>query len=282
MAHTRDALESVRRDFPFPGYVEAAPRSHRETAEVVLRHVPEGGRILDFAAGPLDKTAVLAKLGYRCSAYDDLSDTWHLAGNNRQTILDYAAKCGIEYALAPAPLPDGPFDMVMAHDILEHLHESPRDVLNELLSRVADRGWLFVTVPNAVNLRKRMAVLRGDTNLPSFSSYFWYDGTWRGHIREYVRGDLEQLAELMKLDIVELRGTHHLAHRLPRIARAPYAALTHPFDGLRDTWLLLARKRPGWEPVTAPPPDVAEELLRAESPYWTLGIGAATEEASEL
>lgn len=144
------ALETVTNEFPFPGYIDAAPRSHRETAETVLRYVPRGGRILDFAAGPLDKTAVLRQLDYECSAYDDLSDVWHVAGDNRQKILDYARRTGIDYTLAPGPLPDGPFDMVMAHDILEHLHESPRRILGELLQRTVDRGWLFITVPNAV------------------------------------------------------------------------------------------------------------------------------------
>lgn len=270
MVEIDEALEAVRREFPFPGYVEAAPRSHRETAETVLRYLPRGGGILDFAAGPLDKTAVLAHLGYRCSAYDDLSDAWHLAGDNRATILRYATQVGIEYTVAPGALPGGPFDMVMAHDILEHLHQSPRAIVGELLSRVVDRGWLFVTVPNAVNLRKRLAVLRGATNLPNFPSYFWTEGDWRGHIREYVRRDLEELTELMSLEVIELRGTHHLAHRLPISVRVPYLALTRPYSGLRDTWLLVARKRPGWTALAGPPPEVAEALRRAESPYWTL------------
>ena len=270
MEEVTHAIAAVTRDFPFPGYIEAAPRSHRETALTVLRHVPRGGRILDFAGGPLDKTAILQSLGYSCAAYDDLSDVWHLADDNRRTILAYAERVGIEYTLAPGPLPDGPFDMVMAHDILEHLHESPRAILGSLLERVVDGGWLFITVPNAVNLRKRIAVVRGATNLPSYSSYFWYENEWRGHVREYVRDDLRQLAELMQLDVVELRGTHHLAHRLTAPVRLPYLGVTRLFDGLRDTWLLVARKRPGWVAPAGPPPDVAAELLRAESPYWTL------------
>ncbi|HEV7565369.1 MAG TPA: methyltransferase domain-containing protein [Microbacteriaceae bacterium] len=264
------SIQTVTNDFPFPGYIEAAPRSHRETARTVLRYVPRGGRILDFAAGPLDKTAVLQELGYRCSAYDDLSDPWHTAGDNRQQILDYAARIGIDYTIAPEALPEGPFDMVMAHDILEHLHESPRALLAELLGRVTDGGWLFITVPNAVNLRKRIAVLRGATNLPNFASYFWFEGQWRGHIREYVRDDLANLAELMGLDVAELRGTHHLAHHLSTPVRLPYVAVTRWFDGLRDTWLLVARKRPGWDPAPAPTPEVAEELRRIYSPYWGL------------
>lgn len=85
-----------------------------------------------------------------------------------------------------------------------------------------------------------------------------------------MRDDLKQLAELMGLDVVELRGTHHLAHRLPTAMRLTYHAMTRTFDGLRDTWLLVARKRPGWTAPQGPSAEVAQELLRAESPYWTL------------
>lgn len=267
-AEIEQAIRDVTAEFPFPGYIEASPRSHYETAATAARYLNPGARILDFAAGPLDKTAVLQRLGFRCSAYDDLSDAWHDVADNRDAILRYARSIGIDYVLPPAAIPEGPFDMVMAHDVLEHLHESPRAVLGALLDRTADDGLLFVTVPNAANLRKRMALVRGRTNLPSYPSYFWYEGTWRGHIREYVRDDLEQLAELMQIDVLELRGTHHLAYRLPGPVRVPYLALTKAMPSLRDTWLLVGRKRAGWCAPDGPSPAVAEKLLRAQSPYW--------------
>jgi SAM-dependent methyltransferase len=267
-AEIEQAIRDVTAEFPFPGYIEASPRSHYETAATAARYLDPGARILDFAAGPLDKTAVLQRLGFRCSAYDDLSDAWHDVADNREAILRYARSIGIDYVLPPAAIPEGPFDMVMAHDVLEHLHESPRAVLGALLDRTADDGLLFVTVPNAANLRKRMALVRGRTNLPSYPSYFWYEGTWRGHIREYVRDDLEQLADLMQIDVLELRGTHHLAYRLPGPVRVPYLALTKAMPSLRDTWLLVGRKRAGWCAPDGPSPAVAEELLRAQSPYW--------------
>src|SRR4030042_560440 len=53
------------------------------------------------------------------------------------------------------------FDMLMMHDVLEHLHDSPRDLLNDLLELVKPEGYLFITVPNAVNIKKRISVLFG-------------------------------------------------------------------------------------------------------------------------
>lgn len=263
------AIADTASAFPFRGYIEAAPRAHREVAATVLRWLPRGSRILDFGAGPCDRTAVLQRLGYQCAAYDDLADPWHLVEGNREKILQFAREIGIEYHVAPDPLPSGPFDMVMVHDVLEHLHESPRSVLTQLFERTADGGYLFVTVPNAVNARKRAAVLGGRTNLPSFPSYYWSEEPWRGHVREYVRDDLRDLAGFLQVEIVELRGTHHLSHRLPTAVRIPYLLATKPFDGLRDTWLLVARKPSGWQPSTRPDPDLARRLQRQASPYWS-------------
>ena len=73
----------------------------------------------------------------------------------------YAKKAGIEFVLAgeyPMPFEANFFDMVMIHDVLEHLHNSPRILLTELLRFVKPNGFFFATVPNAVNLRKRVNV----------------------------------------------------------------------------------------------------------------------------
>ena len=65
----------------------------------------------------------------------------------------------------------------MRHDGLEHLHDSLRDLLIELLGLVRPEGCFFATVPKAVNVRKRIHVMFGKTNLPSFQQYYWYPGS---------------------------------------------------------------------------------------------------------
>lgn len=270
MVASREAEAAVKRvdsRFPFPGYIAASPRSHADIADVVLQSVPRGGAILDFAAGPLDKTAVLAELGFRCAAVDDLSDPWHLLDGNRERILSFAAEEGIDFRLADDPLPAGPFDMVMAHDVLEHLHDSPRGVLEPLLKRLRAGGLLFVTVPNAANLRKRISLVRGRTNLPLYGHYFW-ETPWRGHVREYVADDLRQLAAYLGLDVERLCGVHHLAHKLPPTMRGVYLLATHR-SGLRDTLMLLARKPDEWVAPESPPISVADAIRAGASPYFT-------------
>jgi hypothetical protein len=54
---------------------------------------------------------------------------------------------------------------------------------------------------------------------------------------------------------LRLRGVNHMIERVPRPLQLPWRAVTSVFDGLRDSWVMLARKPPGWNPVRQLPPD---------------------------
>jgi SAM-dependent methyltransferase len=244
-----EALGRVSATFPFPSYIEL-PDAYVEIAAAVTRFVAPGSRILDVGAGACDKTAMLSVLGYRCTAVDDFQDPWHLADDNREKIETFAAAHGVEVSVGA--LPEGSFDAVMLINLLEHLHESPRELLVDLVSRLTAGGVLVVAVPNAVNIRKRVAVLRGHTNLPPFESFFWWPGPWRGHVREYTRGDLSLLVHYLGLTVLDLRSYHHMLTKVPARLRGPYRAITRAFPGWRDSWLLVARKPASWTPPTAP------------------------------
>ena len=245
------AIAAVERRFPFRGYMRPERGAYHNIARTILRHLHPGDRILDAGAGPADITAVLQCLGFRCSAFDDLSDRWHELEGNREKLLEFARETGIDYRVAPAdaiPFPGESFDLVMSNDVLEHLHDSPKDLLNDLLGLVRPGGFLLLNVPNAVNLRKRINVALGRTNLPPFESYYWHPAPWRGHVREYARGDMEMLASFLDLEVVELEGRSHMLTQLPRPLRRAWTVVTSMFRGWRDTWTLLARKRVGWTP----------------------------------
>jgi SAM-dependent methyltransferase len=248
-----EAIQRIIEKFPFEGYMATEEGKIRgvysNIADTVLRYLQPGRAILDFGCGPCEKTAVLQFLGFHCSAYDDLQDVWHKLPGNREKILSFANECGIDFKLANGgmlPFKKNSFDMIMLHDVLEHLHDSPRDLLNDLLDIAKPKGLLFVTVPNAVNIRKRIDVLLGKTNLPRFESYYWYPGSWRGHIREYVQNDLVTLSDYLNLEVLELRGCDHMLQKLPRSIRPAYLLLTRIFPGWKDSWLLVARKKKSW------------------------------------
>lgn len=267
--------EAIRRaveEFPFEGYIlpEIAKGAYLNIANIALRYLQPGSTILDFGSGPCDKTAVLQFLGFHCSAYDDLQDYWHQIEGNREKILSFAKKCGIDFKQADAgmmPFDKNSFDMVMLHDVLEHLHDSPRDLLNDLLELAKPNGLLFVTVPNAVNIKRRIDVLFGKTNMPRFQGYYWYPGTWRGHIREYVRNDLVELSEYLNLEVLELRGCDHMLDKLHSSLRPVYLLLTSIFRGWKDSWLLVARKRGGWSAKKTLPQNELFRILGKMTAY---------------
>lgn len=247
-----EAIEVVRKNFPFEASMNKEKRACLNTARIVLKYLKPPAKILDFGAGPCDKAAVLSVLGFECSACDDLKEHWHMIPGNREKILTFAHKFNIPYSITDdemnLPFEKNEFDMLMMHHILEHLHDSPRNLVNDLLGFVKPEGYFLVSVPNAVHLEKCVRVALGRTNLPSFEYYYWYPGPWRGHIREYVRGDLVRLAEYLSLDILELHGCHHMLHAVPAFLRPVWVALTSVLTSRRDSWLLLAQKKPGWTP----------------------------------
>lgn len=251
-------------------------------AKTVLRYLQPGDRILDFGSGPCDKTAVIQTLGFKCSAYDDLQEIWHKAGRNRDKIIAFAKEFGIDFKIAiddRFPFEENSFDMLMMHDVLEHLHDSPRDLLNDLLMLVKPEGYFFATVPNAVSTRKRIYVLFGKTNLPPFRHYYWYPGPWRGHIREYTKDDLAELSEYLNLDIVELRSCHHMLSKLPTVVLPVYLAVTSVFTGWKDSWLLVAKKRTGWVPRKPLPQNELVKILSIASPHlkYTMATSSTDE-----
>ncbi len=246
------AADEVVKRFPFPGYFDPFLNGHLSVAQTVTRYLAPGSRLLDFGAGPADKTAIFAALGYKCTAVDDFGDGWHTRGDARQMILNFAEDMGIEYiTLDTDELPDTQeFDMVMLHHIIEHLHDSPRELLNGLLERVRERGYLYITVPNHVNLRKRLAVLRGKTSHCKYETFYWNPGKWRGHVREYTREDCTALARALGLEVVELRGVHHMLEKVPRRLLRIYLAASQLAPSTRDTWSMVALKPVGWTPKT--------------------------------
>lgn len=270
-AALEEAWTWVTDHFPFPGYVHRARKpAYMELPRTALRWLPKKGRILDFGAGPCDKTAMFARIGFHVVAFDDLQDTWHLIPGNRERILQFAAECGIRYYVAETSTREFSFsgerfDMVMLHHVLEHLHDSPRQLLNDLLDVLRDEGILYVTVPNAANLRKRLFLAVGKTNYQPYGAYYWYPRAWRGHVREYVRSDLQQLAAFLGVNVLELRSYNHFWNAVPASLRLPFKMIALAVPGFRDSWMLVARKPRGWKPrpdLTAQ--ELADLLKRSE------------------
>lgn len=250
----RNLMSKLKSKFPFAGYIREnyAGDIYQTVFSVANEYLPARSNVLDFGSGPCDKTALIAMLGHHCIAYDDLQDEWHKVSGNREKILAFSNEVGIDYidsSTNDMNFKDASFDMVMLTDVIEHLHDSPRSLLLTLLDSLKDNGFLFITVPNAGNIRKRVDLLRGRTNMPPFSGYYWYPNPWRGHIREYVYDDLVKLAQFLDLDVMVIRGCDHMLQKVPPRLLPLYKLVTSFLPRWKDSWLFVAKKKKGWNPV---------------------------------
>jgi SAM-dependent methyltransferase len=206
--------------------------------------------------------------GMKVTAFDTLEDAWHKLDGNQQKILDFAHSVGIEYYLPTddnaLPFLSKKYDVIMSHDVLEHFHSSPRVLMNKILQCLKPNGILAITVPNAANLRKRLHLLAGKTNYNKFEYFYWYPGMWNGHVREYVKQDLQLLNQFLNLELLELSTYHLHLDVLPAWARPLYTSLTCIAPGFRDSWMLISRKPEDWSPKFKPNSEQYEKAFRGQ------------------
>ncbi len=252
--------------FPFQHYINPARKSgYFDMVKKVAKWTGTDVDVLDFGAGPCDKTTLFALVGMNVTAFDTLEDTWHKADNNREKILRFSKDVGIDYVMPsegePFPFAKKKYDVIMSHDVLEHFHSSPRIILNKLIKCLKPSGILAITVPNAANLRKRLHLLVGKTNYNRYDYFYWYPGYWNGHVREYVKDDLLQMNNFIKMDLVELSTYHLQLDVLPGFLRPPYKLFTRLIPSVRDSWMLISRKPNDWVEHYEPTKEQLDQAL---------------------
>jgi SAM-dependent methyltransferase len=259
-ADVQKALAEVDAAFPFPGYIsEGARQGLAHIIPTVSALLPAGARrLLDIGSGPMDKTAVWSRLGFHCHAADDLSDPWHRRGDNLQKIVAFARRMDIRFHLQEGdyslPFPRDAFDVVTIFDVIEHLHESPRGILNAAGGHLKEGGLLAVTMPNSVNLRKRVDVLRGRSNYPPVDQFFLSSPGWRGHVREYTLEETAFICREAGYEVVSATAYEGNAYdKLRGLPLRAYLAMARVAPRLQSALLVVARKPAGWQPAKEDP-----------------------------
>ena len=258
---TRAFLE-MQKEFPFSGYVN---NNLNKYIHIVSRIMKEGSlpgsKILSIGSGPCDLEAILSKLGYKITAIDDLNDHWHLIGKNRERIKNFAKRMNIELITQSAGLPqlkEKYFDAVLLIDIIEHLHRSPRELLNYSISLLKPNGLLIIETPNAVALVNRLKVLFGKTNQVSADFIYWNIGEYRSHIREYTRSELEKILLHHSLTAVNSTMINIMLYMidavrvekfLKKIVIKTYKLISGLYPNFRDTILISGKKPKSWRPT---------------------------------
>lgn len=252
------AFLEVRQVFPFPGYMDNKLNRYIVITSEIMKEHPPGSKILSIGSGPCDLEAILSKLGYDITAIDDLKDHWHLIGRNRDRIKDFAEQMNIELIVQSgesSQLKENYFDVVLLIDIIEHLHRSPRALLNYSILSLKLGGKLLIETPNAVALAKRLKVLFGKSGQVSANFFYWNIGEYRSHIREYTPSELKQILSHHNLETVVLKTTNIAVEMvenktfLKRVIIKMYKLISSLYPNFRSTILISGKKPRNWSPT---------------------------------
>lgn len=177
-------------------------------------------KLIDLGGGLNPLNGVIARLGGSVTVIDIFE--YDLAWQVGKTSNEFAADCaekkrylesvGVKFVDSDIckldlrdMFPATSIDAITSHHCLEHLHQSPKAVLESALDVLKPGGRMMLEVPNAINLLKRIKVLAGQTNYGSYEQY--YDASnYTGHIREYSVSDLKTLARKLELSSFRIYG----------------------------------------------------------------------------
>ena len=92
------------------------------------------------------------------------------------------------------PYEDNYFDSVIFSEVLEHIYESPIQILKELYRILKPNGVLILTTPNVMKLENKIKFFL-HINIYQDIERFCYSPRYYLHFREYTEKDIKILLE---------------------------------------------------------------------------------------
>lgn len=182
----------------------------------------QSGTLIDLGGGIALPNGVLAQLGMSVYVADMLEDYWEHRPHNHSKVaqeVELLKACGVRFLVRDiskydltADFAGNSVDVIASFHCMEHLHSSPRLVLQSAMRVLKPGGKLIIEVPNAANARKRLALLLGRTNYTPYNDFFYTERFW-GHIREYTKGDLQCLARNLGASRYQITGKNSIYGR---------------------------------------------------------------------
>lgn len=203
---TRDRLAVLGRHNPGWGasldveaYLRASEARYLHALRMAEAVSPgsSGGTILDIGGFmgtfPLalarmgaDLVAISEKYSYYYGAFDEVRD---------RLVAEGVRVWDKDLTKPLDPLPPERFGLVTAMAIIEHLADSPKPLLENARSVLADGGRVLVEAPSIAYWPKRWGLLRGRSPHPSLRDVFESEPPFTGHHREYTPDELRQVME---------------------------------------------------------------------------------------
>jgi 2-polyprenyl-3-methyl-5-hydroxy-6-metoxy-1,4-benzoquinol methylase len=184
-----------------PEYAEYTPHnplkeSRYSSHDLFLRLAGREQDILDVGCGEGHFAARVSAAGNRVVGIDQLPEA------ERVDALDQYVSADLDRGLAAAgaALGERKFDLIMLHDVLEHLRD-PELMLRDCRELLKPHGIVAVSVPNVANITVRLALLFGQ---------FEYRPRGildRTHLRFFTRKSAHRLLEECGYEVIERKAT---------------------------------------------------------------------------
>jgi 2-polyprenyl-3-methyl-5-hydroxy-6-metoxy-1,4-benzoquinol methylase len=162
-------------------------------------------------------SAACASLGIKATLIDDFGDAINSICGDRA--LDLHRSCGVSVVQRDVvnegfDFPPSQFDCISCFESMEHWHGSAKRVLHGMVNSLRSGGALIISVPNCVNLRKRITVPLGRGKWSPMES--WYEApVFRGHVREPDTDDLRYIARDLGIKDVRVIGRNWVGFQSP-------------------------------------------------------------------
>lgn len=173
--------------------------------------------ILDVGAAPFVLSEALTKHGYIVSALD-------LAPERFENLdkLDCTVVRGNAELPSTVPIEDT-FDVVLLLHVFEHFHLDPITSLEGLRSLLKPNGLLVLETPNLLSIIGwKNIIMKGVAYSCANSIYHEFSKLKRighmGHIREYTKGELQELLEACGFTVEKIHTKDYLPGRGWKIA----------------------------------------------------------------
>ncbi|HLK39211.1 MAG TPA: class I SAM-dependent methyltransferase [Polyangiaceae bacterium] len=139
----------------------------------------------------------------------------------------------VDLETAALPFRDGEFDVVLCYDVLEHVF-APGRLLGEI-GRVAGSGYVFVCVPNVLNLFNRLLFLSGDF-VDVMDTSHRGDELFSNHIRLFSKRVFERLLSRSGLRVLERHYYFPERFSDSRFRAPPWLARVVTRPALHERW----------------------------------------------
>ena len=210
--------------------IHAAPSVHAACmAQIKALALPAGAKVLDVGAGEGAFTQRLLDAGLQVSAIELRPDRFSLPVpcQNLDLNQDFYDKW------------DEKFDLVVAIEILEHLH-NPRHFIRNCLQLLRPSGFLLISSPNTESWLSRIRFLRD-------GNFLWFeesDYELYGHLTPIFSWQVKQMCGELGAELVRVTNTHN-NYLSRRLGHSMKDKLTNKAFYLRVLYPLMRGRRDG-------------------------------------